>query len=80
MYLLKIFDETQPTSASSMLMLQIFAPLNERAMRGVLGLKLASLTKSLMQKGIEFRVTESAVAYILQRGWSSKYGARRLTK
>lgn len=66
--------------ASILLPLQIFEPLNEAAMKGVLGLKLTALTKSLASKGIDFKVAESAMKYILDRAWSHKYGGRRMGK
>lgn len=49
-------------------------------MKGVLALKLSALTKSLVAKGIDFKISDSALGYILERAWSYKYGGRRVSK
>lgn len=59
---------------------QIFEPLNDQALKGVLGLKLSSLTKGLAARGVDFKVADSAMTYILERAASYKYGGRRMGK
>ncbi|CDI83892.1 hypothetical protein EAH_00045490 [Eimeria acervulina] len=58
----------------------IFEPLNTAALKGVLSLKLAGLTRSLAAKGVDFKVTDSAMTFILERASSYKYGGRRMGK
>lgn len=76
----ELFGYFKPQVVGRMNEIIIFEPLNEAAMKGVLGLKLTALTKSLASKGIDFKVAESAMQYILGRAWSHKYGGRRMGK
>ena len=61
-------------------MLQIFEPLTESAMRGVLNLMFSHLTQELKKRGITLEVSDSAKGFILERAWSHKFGGRRMAK
>ncbi|OEH77791.1 heat shock protein [Cyclospora cayetanensis] len=76
----EVFGYFKPQVIGRMSEVIIFEPLNEQAMKGVLGLKLAALVQSMASKGVDFRVTNSAIQFILERAWSYKYGGRRMGK
>ncbi|KAL8273334.1 hypothetical protein Esti_002738 [Eimeria stiedai] len=76
----EVFGYFKPQVIGRMSEVIIFEPLNEAAMKGVLALKLSALTKSLASKGVDFKVADSAMNYILERAWSMKYGGRRMGK
>ncbi|KAL8438178.1 hypothetical protein ACSSS7_000413 [Eimeria intestinalis] len=76
----EVFGYFKPQVIGRMSEIIIFEPLNESAMKGVLALKLSALTKSLASKGVDFKVADSAMNYILERAWSMKYGGRRMGK
>ncbi|CDI86450.1 heat shock protein, putative [Eimeria praecox] len=76
----EVFGYFKPQVVGRMSEIIIFEPLNEEALKGVLSLKLSSLTKSLAARGVDFRVTDSAMTYILERAGSYKYGGRRMGK
>ncbi|KAL8439474.1 hypothetical protein Efla_004673 [Eimeria flavescens] len=76
----EVFGYFKPQVIGRMSEIIIFEPLSDAAMKGVLSLKLSALTKSLASKGIDFKVADSAMTYILERAWSMKYGGRRMGK
>lgn len=61
-------------------MSQIFEPLTDSAMRGVLNLMFSYMVKELKKRGITFEVSDSAKGFILERAWSHKFGGRRMAK
>lgn len=59
---------------------QIFEPLSDSAMRGVLNLMFSHMTKELKKRGITLEVSDSAKSFILDRAWSHRFGGRRMAK
>nr|ACR44938.1 heat shock protein [Eimeria tenella] len=76
----EVFGYFKPQVIGRMSEIIIFEPLGETAMKGVLNLKLSALRNSLAAKGIDFKVADSALGYILERAWSHKFGGRRMAK
>jgi ATP-dependent Clp protease ATP-binding subunit ClpB len=54
----------------------MFTPLNEKQIRDIVGLQIASVHKMLMDSGIDLRVTNDAIDYIAHEGFDPQFGAR----
>ena len=57
-----------------------FKPLEKREISKIVGLLTESLKKRLEEKQLKLEVTESAVEYIVEKGYDPVYGARPLKR
>lgn len=54
----------------------MFRPLDEKQIRDIVGLQIASIHKMLLENGVDLRVTDDAVDYIAREGYDPQFGAR----
>ena len=54
----------------------MFKPLNEKQIRDIVGLQIASIHKMLLTNGVDLRVTDDAIDYIAREGYDPQFGAR----
>ena len=54
----------------------MFKPLDEKQIREIVGLQIASVHKMLQENGIDLRVTDDAIDYIAHEGYDPQFGAR----
>ena len=58
----------------------VFHPLEEKHIREIVTLMMNVLAKRLKQKGIDITVSEKATAFLAQKGYEPRYGARPLRR
>lgn len=54
----------------------MFKPLDEKQIRDIVGLQIASIHKMLLTNGVDLRVTDDAIDYIAREGYDPQFGAR----
>jgi len=54
----------------------MFTPLDEKQIRDIVGIQIASIHKMLLNSGIDLRVTDDAIDYIAHEGYDPQFGAR----
>ena len=54
----------------------MFRPLDEKQIRDIVGLQIASIHKMLLENGVDLRVTDDAIDYIAREGYDPQFGAR----
>ncbi len=54
----------------------MFRPLDEKQIRDIVGLQIASIHKMLLTNGVDLRVTDDAVDFIAREGYDPQFGAR----
>jgi len=57
-----------------------FRKLTKEELNQITKLMLDDLAKDLIEKGIQFTITENAIAYLAEKGYDEKYGARPLRR
>jgi ATP-dependent Clp protease ATP-binding subunit ClpC len=58
----------------------VFHPLNYEQLSKIAKLFICNLNKRLNNKGVNLKVTESALKYLIDKGYDSEYGARPLRR
>jgi len=80
----RILDETKrlfkPEFLNRLNELIIFRPLDRSHMKGIVELELKMVTDRLADREISFELTEDARAFLLEKGYDEKYGARPLRR
>ena len=54
----------------------MFKPLDEKQIRDIVGLQIASIHKMLLTNGVDLCVTDDAIDYIAREGYDPQFGAR----
>ena len=54
----------------------MFKPLDQKQIREIVGLQIASIHKMLLTNGVDLRVTDDAIDYIAREGYDPQFGAR----
>ena len=54
----------------------MFKPLDQKQIRDIVGLQIASIHKMLLTNGVDLRVTDDAIDYIAREGYDPQFGAR----
>ena len=54
----------------------MFKPLDEKQIRDIVGLQIASIHEMLLTNGVDLRVTDDAIDYIAREGYDPQFGAR----
>ena len=58
----------------------VFHPLNYEQLSQIAKLFISNLNKRLLSRGANLKVTESALKYLIDKGYDSEYGARPLRR
>ena len=58
----------------------VFHPLNSEQLSEIAKLFISNLNKRLIKQGANLKVTESALKYLIEKGYDSEYGARPLRR
>ena len=58
----------------------VFKPLSFEELAKIANLMIQSLNKKLSEKNISLKLTESALIYLIKKGYSTNYGARPLRR
>lgn len=58
----------------------VFKPLSFEELAKIANLMIQSLNKKLAERNISLKLTESALIYLIQKGYSTNYGARPLRR
>ena len=58
----------------------VFKPLSFEELAKIANLMIQSLNKKLSEKNISLKLTESALIYLIQKGYNTNYGARPLRR
>ena len=58
----------------------VFHPLNYEQLSQIAKLFISNLNKRLITQGANLKVTESALKYLIDKGYDSEYGARPLRR
>ena len=58
----------------------IFHPLNYEQLSAIAKLFIANLNKRVVNQGASLKITESALKYLIDKGYDSEYGARPLRR
>lgn len=58
----------------------VFHPLNYEQLSAIAKLFISNLNKRLIRQGSNLKVTESALKYLIEKGYDSEYGARPLRR
>jgi ATP-dependent Clp protease ATP-binding subunit ClpC len=58
----------------------IFHPLNEGNLKQIAGLMLKKVSKRLIEKGIEFKINEDIIDYVVKKGSNISFGARPMNR
>lgn len=58
----------------------VFHPLNAEQLSEIAKLFISNLNKRLIKQGANLKVTESALKYLIEKGYDSEYGARPLRR
>ena len=61
-------------------MVTVFHPLNYDELSQIAKLFIRNLNKRLQNRGSNLKVTESALKYLIDKGYDSEYGARPLRR
>ena len=58
----------------------VFHPLNYQQLSQIAKLFICNLNKRLVNQGASLKVTESALKYLIDKGYDTEYGARPLRR
>lgn len=58
----------------------VFHPLNYEQLKSIAKIFISKLNKRLNEQGVSLKVTESALKYLIEKGYNPEYGARPLRR
>ena len=58
----------------------VFHPLNYQQLTSIAKIFISKLNKRLLEQGVSLKVTESALKYLIEKGYNVEYGARPLRR